>query len=276
MKVAERFRVKPGTRVDLSKLDPDAVEGVENREQVKNELKRYQKKLRKLQELLFIERKRALLICLQAMDTGGKDGTIRHVFAVMNPQGCRVANFKQPTSEELSHDFLWRAHRAAPPLGDVTIFNRSHYEDVLIVPVHHLVTPDVWARRYEQINAFEKILSDNNTHILKFYLHISKAEQLRRLKARLDDPRKQWKISEGDFEERQYWDDYQRAFENVLSLCSTEYAPWFIIPANRKWYRNWVVARIVVEFLEGLDMQMPKITVDLDRIRREYYEAERE
>src|SRR5208283_1198604 len=189
----------------------------------------------------------------------------------MNPQGCRVVAFRQPSAEELAHDFLWRAHRAAPATGEVVIFNRSHYEDVLIVRVHKLVPEDVWTRRYDQINAFEKGLVEHHTHILKFYLHISKAEQLERFRNRLDDPSKQWKISEADYQERRFWDDYVSAYEDALSRCSTEHAPWFVIPANHKWFRNLAVARIVVQHLEMLNMKYPKPTVDIEHIRHEYY-----
>jgi PPK2 family polyphosphate:nucleotide phosphotransferase len=225
--------------------------------------------------LLYAQRQHSLLICLQAVDSGGKDGTITHVLGAMNPQGCRVAAFRQPTAEELAHDFLWRAHRAAPARGEVVIFNRSYYEDVLIVRVHNLVPEDIWSRRYDLINAFEKGLIDNDTHILKFYLHISKEEQLKRFADRLDDPSKQWKISEADYKERPFWDDYVLAFEDALSRCSTEHAPWFIIPANHKWFRNLAVARIVVEYLETLNMKYPKPTVDIEHIRHEYHAAKK-
>jgi PPK2 family polyphosphate:nucleotide phosphotransferase len=207
------------------------------------------------------------------MDTGGKDGTINHFLGSMNPQGCRVVPFKQPTANELAHDFLWRIHKPAPAKGEVVIFNRSQYEDVLVVRVHNLVPKVVWSRRYDEINAFEKELVLDNTHILKFYLHISKEEQLSRFKERLDDPTKQWKISEADYKERHFWDDYTTAYEDVLSRCSTEHAPWFVIPSNHKWFRNLAIARIVVEYLKGLDMKFPLPSVDLEQIRREYHAA---
>jgi PPK2 family polyphosphate:nucleotide phosphotransferase len=226
-----------------------------------------------LQDLLYAERGRSLLVCLQAMDTGGKDGTINHVLGAMNPQGCRVAAFRQPSAEELAHDFLWRAHRVAPARGEVVVFNRSHYEDVLVVRVHKLVPEDVWTLRYDRINAFEQTLIDHDTQILKFYLHISKEEQLKRFKQRLDDLTKQWKISESDYKERDFWNDYISAFEDALSRCSTEHAPWFVIPANHKWFRNLAVARIVVEHLEAMNMKYPQPTVDLEHIRREYHVA---
>ncbi len=230
-------------------------------------------KLRSLQELLYADGRFSLLICLQGLDAGGKDGTIDHILGAMNPQGCSVVGFKQPTQEELAHDFLWRIHQRTPPRGRVTIFNRSHYEDVLVVRVHELVPEAVWSRRYEQINAFESALVDDDTHILKFFLHISKKEQLRRFKERLDDPTKQWKISESDYKERRFWGDYQRAYEDALSRCSTKHAPWFVIPSDHKWFRNLAIARIVVEHLEGLKMKFPRPSVDIEHIRHEYHAA---
>lgn len=273
MNYLERFKVSPGARVKLKEIDPSFKDGHESHKSAAEELGIYQEKLRELQDLLYAERKHSLLICLQAMDTGGKDGTINHVLAAMNPQGCRVAAFKEPSAVELSHDFLWRVHKAAPANGEVVIFNRSHYEDVLIARVHNLVPKAVWSRRYDQINAFEKGLVRHDTQILKFYLHISKAEQLKRFKQRLDDPSKNWKISEADYKERAYWKDYTAAYEEALSRCSTEHAPWFIIPANHKWFRNLAVARIVVEHLETLKMKYPKPSVDIEHIRKEYHAA---
>ncbi len=193
----------------------------------------------------------------------------------MNPQGCKVVGFKQPSADERAHDFLWRVHHAAPARGVVTIFNRSHYEDVLIARVHDLVPQEVWSCRYDRINAFESGLVQDETHILKFYLHISPGEQLKRFKDRLDDPAKQWKISEADYKERNYWDDYMAAYEEALSRCSTEHAPWFIIPADHKWFRNLAVARIVVEHLEALKMTFPPPSVDLEHIRQEYHAAKK-
>jgi len=273
MNYLEQFRVVPGTRVRLKDIDPAFKDRHESHEQAAQEIVHYQNRLRELQELLFANGRHSLLICLQAIDTGGKDGAIRHVLGAMNPQGCRVAAFRQPTAVELAHDFLWRVHLQAPADGEVVIFNRSHYEDVLVVRVHKLVPEAVWSRRYDRINEFEKGLADHNTHILKFYLHISKQEQLERFRQRLEDPTKQWKISAADYKERQFWEDYGAAYEDALSRCSTAYAPWFIIPADHKWFRNLAVARIVVEYLEGLKLNYPKPTVDLDLIRREYHAA---
>lgn len=276
MNYRQRLKVAPGSKVKLKKIDPSFTGGHATHKSAEKEIAHFQQKLRELQDLLYSERKHSLLICLQALDTGGKDGVINHVLGAMNPQGCRVAEFKQPSPEELAHDFLWRAHKAAPAQGEVVIFNRSHYEDVLVVRVHDLVPKKVWSQRYEQINRFEKELTAHNTQILKFYLHISKDEQLKRFKQRLDDPSRQWKISEADYKERECWDDYMDAYEEALSRCSTDYAPWFIIPADHKWFRDLAIARIVVEHLESLKMTYPKPTVDLKHIRREYHAAHRE
>jgi len=270
----ERFKVTPGSRVRLKDVDPAFKDQYESHQSAAEEIEHYRRKLLGLQNMLYAERRRSLLICLQAMDTGGKDGTINHVLGAMNPQGCRVAPFREPSAEEAAHDFLWRAHRAAPARGEVVIFNRSHYEDVLVVRVHNLVPKHVWSRRYDQINAFEQVLAEHDIHILKFYLHISSEEQLARFKERVEDPTKQWKISESDYAERRFWDDYMAAYEDALSRCSTERAPWFVIPANHKWFRNLVVARIVVEHLEGLGLSYPKPAVDITRIRREYHVAQ--
>jgi PPK2 family polyphosphate:nucleotide phosphotransferase len=273
MKYIEQFRVVPGTEVKLSEIDTRFTLHHESHKDATAEIEEDQKKLRALQELLYADGHCSLLICLQGMDAGGKDGTIRHFLAAMNPQGCRVAQFRQPNADELAHDFLWRIHKAVPPRGFATIFNRSHYEDVLVVRVHNLVPEGVWSRRYDQINAFEKELSDNHVHILKFYLHISKEEQLKRFADRLNEPAKQWKISESDYKERKFWGDYTAAYEEVLSRCSTDRAPWFVIPSDHKWFRNLAVARIVVEHLEGLHLKFPKPSVNLEHIRREYHAA---
>lgn len=273
MNYSRKFRVDPDSKVKLRDVDPDFKDRHESHESAQAEIDDHARRLRELQELLYAEHKQSLLICLQAMDAGGKDGTINHVLGAMNPQGCRVVSFKQPTSLELDHDFLWRVHANVPGKGEVAVFNRSHYEDVLVARVHELVPKKVWSRRYDQINEFEEYLYDNNTHILKFFLHISKDEQLRRFEERLDDPTKHWKISESDYSERKLWDDYTKAFEHALSRCSTAHSPWFVIPANHKWFRNLAVSRIVVEYLEGLKMSAPPPTVDLNQIRQEYHEA---
>ena len=270
MRFSKKYRVRPNQGVALDQIDPDGRDDGLNREMAEPVIQYYAERLRSLQYRLYAESSRSLLICLQAMDAGGKDGTIRHVLGYMNPQGCRVQAFKQPTPEEQAHDFLWRAHRAAPARGEVVIFNRSYYEDVLVTRVHGMIDKDACRQRYRAIRQFERHLADHGAHILKFYLHISKDEQLRRLQKRLDDPERWWKVSEADFKERAHWHDYRRAFEDTLSHCSSKAAPWFIVPSNHKWRRNLVVSRIVVEYLESMELQLPPPTVDIDMIRKEY------
>jgi PPK2 family polyphosphate:nucleotide phosphotransferase len=260
------FLVPPDTRVNLSDYDPDYTGTYQSKSETKREIERKVERLRELQEVLWAESKHALLIVLQAMDGGGKDGTIEHVMHGVNPQGCQVTSFKVPTEEELSHDYLWRIHKAAPRRGYIGIFNRSHYEDVLVVRVHNLVPKEVWSQRYEQINHFEKMLADAGTTILKFFLYISKEEQKARFEDRLRDPKKNWKFAIGDVTERGYWDDYMRAYEEALSRCSTPWAPWHIVPANHKWYRDLVISQIIVESLEKLDMHFPPPLPDADKI----------
>jgi PPK2 family polyphosphate:nucleotide phosphotransferase len=239
----DHHRVEPGSKVRLSEFDPNDASGFDgNKSKATKELTRLTERLDSLQELLYAEHKHKVLIVLQGMDTSGKDGTIRHVFEGVNPQGVRVASFKVPSLEEQDHDYLWRIHKQAPGKGEMVIFNRSHYEDVLVVRVHKLVPEKVWKKRYDQINAFENILADEGTVILKFYLHIDLDEQKKRLESRLEDASKHWKFNSADLKERPLWDEYMKAYEDVLSKTSTEYAPWYIVPANRKWYRNLVVA----------------------------------
>ncbi len=276
MKYTERFRVRPGHKVRLKDIDPAFKGHHDGHKQALEEIERDREKLRALQALLYANNQRSLLICLQGLDSAGKDGTIDHILGAMNPQGCRVVGFKQPSVDEHAHDFLWRIHKVTPPRGQVAIFNRSHYEDVLVVRVHDLVPRKVWSRRYDQINAFERRAVESNTDILKFYLHISKEEQLRRFERRLDDPSRRWKISESDYKERKFWGDYRTAYEEALSRCSTAHAPWYVIPSDHKWFRNLAIARIVVDHLEGLRMKLPKPSVDLARIRREYHAASKE
>jgi PPK2 family polyphosphate:nucleotide phosphotransferase len=273
VKYLNRFRVHPGDKVRLKDIDPGFKDHHESHKKAAEEIERDRDKLRALQALFYADGSCSLLICLQGLDAGGKDGTISHILGAMNPQGCRVTGFKQPSAEEHAHDFLWRIHQATPARGQVAIFNRSHYEDVLVVRVHDLVPRAVWSQRYDQINEFEKELVESQTHILKFYLHISKKEQLKRFEDRLDDPMKQWKISEADYKEREFWGDYNKAYEEALSRCSTHHAPWFIIPSDHKWFRNLAIARIVVEHLQALHMKLPKPSVDLKHIRREYHAA---
>jgi PPK2 family polyphosphate:nucleotide phosphotransferase len=252
-----RYRVEPGERVRLAGIDPDESEGYRKKKDVAKALAHQRERIKALQSRLYAEHRRALLIVLQAMDTGGKDGTIKGVFAGVNPQGCQVWSFKAPSAEESDHDFLWRYHAKTPPRGMITIFNRSHYEDVLVVRVKNLVPEDVWRPRYEAINEFEEVLTESGVTVLKFFLHISKDEQKRRLESRRENPDKRWKFSVNDIKERRYWDDYQAAYEDALNNCSTAYAPWYVVPANKKFYRNLVIARTIADTLEVLDPQYP-------------------
>jgi PPK2 family polyphosphate:nucleotide phosphotransferase len=260
----DRYRVPPGTRVDLSRHDPGKTPTFDGKKkEARAELERLNRRLEELQERLYADGGHKVLVVLQAMDAGGKDGTIRHVFEGVNPQGVKVAGFKVPSSEELAHDYLWRIHRRAPRRGEITIFNRSHYEDVLVVRVKQLVPESVWSRRYEQINAFEKMLAEEGTTILKFFLHISKEEQKRRMQDRLERPDKQWKFRRGDLADRALWDDFMLAYEVVLSRTSTAWAPWYVVPADRKWYRNLVISRVVIDALERMDLRYPAAEEDL-------------
>ena len=259
--------VEPGRKIKLAERDPqDTGDFKGGKEDGLKEIAKLNEKLQELQEVLYAEGKHKVLVVLQAMDTGGKDGAIRRVFDGVNPQGVKVASFKVPTPEEMAHDYLWRVHKVTPANGELVIFNRSHYEDVLVVRVHNYVPKEVWSKRYEQINAFEKLLAENGTTILKFFLHISKDEQKERLQARLDDPTKHWKFSLGDLGERKLWDDYQAAYEDALNKTSTEYAPWYVVPANRKWYRDLVISKVLVETLEGLKMKYPEPKDDLSGV----------
>jgi PPK2 family polyphosphate:nucleotide phosphotransferase len=261
-----RYRVELGKKAALSDIDPDETEHYRKKKDVAKELKKQRRRIQDLQERLYAENERGLLIVLQAMDTGGKDGTIKHVFGGINPQGCRVSSFKAPSAEEANHDFLWRYHKSVPAKGRIGIFNRSHYEDVLIVRVKNLVPEDIWRRRYDQINAFEHNLSLGGITVLKFFLHISKDEQKKRLQRRLDNPDKRWKFSSADVMERAFWDAYQQAFEDALNNCSTEHAPWYIVPANKKWYRNLVVARTIADTLVAMDPQYPPAEEGLEKV----------
>jgi PPK2 family polyphosphate:nucleotide phosphotransferase len=253
----DKLMVKPGHSFRLKKVDPAETFGVE-KEYAGEQVAHHVKKLQALHDLLYAEGKRALLIVLQGMDAAGKDGTIKHVMSGVNPQGCSVTSFKQPSPVELAHDFLWRVHAAVPAKGSIGIFNRSQYEDVLIARVHKLAPKKVWESRYEQINSFEKILTENGVHIVKFFLHIGSDEQKKRFEERLKDPEKNWKASAADFKERRYWDEYQEAYREALERCSTEYAPWYAIPSDHKWFRNYAVGEVVIQTLEGLKMKFPK------------------
>jgi PPK2 family polyphosphate:nucleotide phosphotransferase len=276
MRFSEQFRVRPGEKVKLGRIPRDVKGRRGDKKEIAAKLEKYTTRLRDMQYLLYAEGKRSLLICLQALDAAGKDGTISHVLGAMNPQGTRVHGFRAPSKEELAHDFLWRIARQTPSKGEVTIFNRSHYEDVLVVRVHKLVPRSIWSERYDLINDFEKGLAANGTHIIKFFLHIDKGEQLRRFKKRIDDPARHWKISESDYSERELWDDYTKAYEEALSKTSTKHAPWYVIPANDKLFRNLAISRIVVETLESLEMKFPAPTVGIKDVKRKYHEAELE
>jgi PPK2 family polyphosphate:nucleotide phosphotransferase len=276
MNLSTKFRVAPGRRIDLDAVDAGWKPDHDDRDEAETRVAELTTRLADLQNLMYAQDTHSLLIVLQGRDAAGKDGTIRKVFGPMNPQGCRVTSFKVPTAEELGHDFLWRCHKVVPRRGEVALFNRSHYEDVLVVRVHDLVPKSVWGARYEHINAFERLLADRGTTILKFYLHIDREEQLERFRKRIDNPKKNWKISDADYSERPYWDAYTAAFEDALRRCSTEHAPWYVIPANHKWARNLAIAEITVEALEKLDMSYPKPSVDMDGIRKKYHEAETE
>jgi PPK2 family polyphosphate:nucleotide phosphotransferase len=259
----KRYRVKPANKVDLSEWDPsDKSAFTEGKAAGRERLCELTERLEALQELLFAEHRHKVLVVLQAMDTGGKDGVIRRVFEGVNPQGVRVAAFKAPSPEELDHDYLWRIHEQMPRRGELVIFNRSHYEDVLVVRVHSLVPEAIWAKRYAQINAFERTLAEEGTTILKFYLHIDPDEQKVRLQARLDEPNKRWKFNADDLKERALWPEYTKAYEEALSRTSTAWAPWYIIPANRKWYRDLVVSTIITDKLADLKMQYPEPSYD--------------
>jgi len=263
----KQYFIEPESKVKLSSWDPDDIGDFKGgKEAGLAQLEKLSDKLDGLQELLFAEHKHKVLVVLQAMDTGGKDGAIRRVFSGVNPAGVRVASFKAPAPEELDHDYLWRIHKQVPGKGEMVIFNRSHYEDVLIVRVHNMVPAEVWSKRFEQINAFERTLAENGTTILKFYLHIDLDEQKERLQARLDDPTKRWKFHLGDLDERKLWPDYMKAYEDVLSKTSTKNAPWYIVPANRKWFRDLVISSVLVETLESLKMKYPESEENLDGV----------
>ena len=260
------YKVEGQAKVKLSKFDPNDTGPFSaddaGKEKAKALLKKQKDELADLQNVLYADGSRSLLVVLQALDAGGKDGTIRKVTSGINPQGVRVSSFKAPTPEELDHDFLWRIHKVAPRKGMIGIFNRSHYEDVLVVRVRDLVPKKVWSKRYEAINNFEQLLTNAGTSIIKIYLHISKDEQRERFQARLDNPDKNWKFNPGDLEDRKLWSDYQKAFEDVFNKCSTKTAPWYIVPANHKWYRNVIVAQAMIDALKAMKLSYPTIEYD--------------
>lgn len=262
----DRYRVKPGDRIHLDKVDADETSAFKgSKEEGLARLTELRQDLDVLQEKLYAEHKHRVLVVFQAMDTGGKDGTIRAVFEGVNPQGVRVASFKTPTPIELDHDYLWRIHSQTPGKGEIVVFNRSHYEDVLVVRVHKLVPDEVWQKRYDQINTFEQTLSEEGTTILKFYLHITPEEQKQRLLDRIDDPRKHWKFNPGDLEERKLWGDYMKAYQDMLEKTSTETAPWILVPANHNWYRNLIVAETLVKTLKELNPQYPAAVENIEQ-----------
>ena len=274
MDYSKRFAVEPDTKILLEKIDPSFTGSHKSHAEATQEIRQHVERLDELQYLLYADHKQSLLVVLQALDAAGKDGVIRHLFSGMNPQGTSVFCFKQPSQSELDHDFLRRAHFGAPAKGEVAIFNRSHYEDVLVVRVHNLAPRAVWSKRYELINDFEKILAQNGTRILKFYLHISPEEQLERFRQRLDDKSKHWKISESDYLERERWPQYVEAYEDVLMRTSTKRAPWYVIPANHKWFRNLAVSQIITRTIEDMGLELPPTHVDIADIRRRYHAAE--
>jgi PPK2 family polyphosphate:nucleotide phosphotransferase len=262
------YRVVPGSRVNLSDY-ATAYDGPIDRDDAEAAHAKLSQEIQDLQEKLYAEGKRSLLVVLQAMDGIGKDSTVRHVFGPINPAGCKVVSFKAPSKLELDHDYLWRIHHACPPRGTIGVFNRSHYEDVLIVRVKHLAPPEVWQRRYGHINDFEQRLADEGTVVRKFYLHGSKDYQKERLRKRLDDPAKHWKFNPGDLVERDRWGDYMEAFGEALTRCSTDAAPWYIVPAERRWFRNLLIATVVADTLRAMDPQTPKPDFDVAAMRRQ-------
>ncbi len=276
MDYRKKFLVEPGAKVRLAAIDPSYRGKHESPEDALPELQKHVARMDSLQYLLYADAKQSLLVVLQALDAAGKDGVVRHLFSGMNPQGTAVFGFKQPSAEEAAHDFLWRAHRRTPGKGEVAIFNRSHYEDVLVVRVHKLVPESVWSKRYELINDFERNLAKSGTRILKLFLHISPEEQLARFKERLEDPARNWKISESDYSEREFWPQYVEAYEEALEKTSTKHAPWYVIPANHKWFRNLAASQIIADTMEELGLKLPPTRVDLAEIRGKYHAAEAE
>ncbi len=260
-----RLRVVPGKRVDLAKIDPSESFG-HAKDEADELLEAGRLRLESLQERLWASKGGSLLVVLQGIDTAGKDGTIRHVMTAFNPQGCSVTGFGVPTPDELAHDYLWRTHRSTPAKGTIAIHNRSHYEDVLVVRVHDLVPRKVWRQRYDQINAFERHLADNGTTIVKIFLWISRDEQAQRLQARIDTPEKRWKFKRADLAERKRWDDYVAAYEEALTRCSTDVAPWYVIPSNRKWFRNVAVAEILADTMDGMKLTYPPAEEGIESI----------
>jgi PPK2 family polyphosphate:nucleotide phosphotransferase len=256
--IIKRLMVAEGKIINLQKLNPDYDFGINEKKAEYVLEQNLKKRMSDLQYKLYAERKKALLIVFQGIDASGKDGTIRHVISAFNPQSCTVKAFKEPTVEEISHDFLWRIHKSVPAKGEIVVFNRSHYEDIIQPRVHKTIDKSIWSQRYEHINAFEECLSDNSTKIIKFYLHISKEEQRKRLEERMTDPSKQWKVSEKDIRDRKFWSSYGAAYQDIINKCSNLGAPWYIIPANKKWFRNLAVGLIIIDTLERMKPKFPK------------------
>jgi len=276
MDYRKKLVVEPGARVRLSKINPSYSGKHESHEDALPEIQKHVQRMDKLQYLLYADANQSLLVVLQALDAAGKDGVIRHVFSGMNPQGTSVFGFKQPSRDEAAHDFLWRSHLRTPGKGEVVIFNRSYYEDVLVVRVHKLVPKSVWSKRYALINDFESMLAQDGTRILKFFLHISPEEQLARFQQRLDDPSRHWKISESDYSERELWPKYVEAYEEAIAETSTKDAPWYIVPANHKWFRNLAVSQIIADTMSEMGLKLPPTRVDISKIRRQYHAAVQE
>jgi len=266
LKDIKKLLIQPGKRVELSKFDPDDTFG-KKRDDLDNKLPKIKSSMLELQYKLYIENEKALLIVLQGMDTSGKDGAIRHVISAFNPVSCRVESFKVPTSEELAHEFLWRIHKTVPRKGFVSVFNRSHYEDVVEVRVAKLAPESTCLKRFDQIRQFEIMLSENNVKILKFFLHISKDEQKKRLQDRLSIPEKRWKVNEDDFEKRKKWDKYMSAYTDAINNCSIKQAPWYVIPANKKWFRNWVISEIIAKEMTEMKIKYPQFSTQYDKIK---------
>lgn len=265
-KIPDALRINPGDTVKLTDDNADRVLGW-TKDTASPVFEENRTKLEALQYKMYADRRCAMLVVLQAIDAGGKDGTIRHVFTAFNPQGCTVTSFKAPTSQELSHDFLWRIHQKTPPKGEIGVFNRSHYEDVIVVRVDNLAPKEVWSRRYDQINEFERMLSESGTSVVKIFLQISRDEQKSRLQDRLKDPDKHWKFDPADLDKRAQWNDYRKAFEAAISRCTTKVAPWYVVPANHKWFRNLAVSQILRTELEKLPLAFPTPTFDPRKVR---------
>jgi PPK2 family polyphosphate:nucleotide phosphotransferase len=265
--VPSPYLVKPHQKIRLSRISAATTGSYRNKEEADADLERHRQKLDALQELISADCKHSILIVLQGMDTAGKDGTIRHIFTGVNPQACNVTPFKPPTPLESKHDFLWRAHQAVPQFGTIGIFNRSHYEDVLVTRVHKLISDKVAKTRFQQIVDFERTLAENNVTILKFFLYISRKEQLQRFKDRLAAPDKLWKVSEADFAERHYWPEYMKAYQDAMEHTSRKHAPWFIIPSDHKWYRNVAISEILLKAIGNLNLKYPRLSFDPGKIK---------